>query len=171
MTDCVSIDNKNAGFYVEGGDSVVFTRCTDRGSTYGWKVVKNARNIRLEDCTSAGAEKWAFWSAFATNITLARFRQVDAQGDRGYQSMLGWYYDEPVYQLPVTWSSFEITASGNMSVPIINQEGSGNTYRLSWEGDATPRRRPSRRSCRRRRRRPVRPSRRSRPRPRRAARP
>ena len=79
VTDCASVDNKNAGFYVEGGDNVVFTRCTDRDSTYGWKVVKNARNIRLEDCTSTGAEKWAFWSAFATNITLARFRQVDAR--------------------------------------------------------------------------------------------
>ena len=95
MTDCTSIDNKNAGFYVEGGDNVVFTRCTDRDSTYGWKVVKNAKNIRLEDCESYGAEKWALWSAFATNITLARFRQVDAQGDRGYQSILGWYYDNP----------------------------------------------------------------------------
>ena len=31
VTDCISIDNKNAGFYVEGGDSVVFTRCTDTG--------------------------------------------------------------------------------------------------------------------------------------------
>ena len=139
VTDCTSIDNKNAGFYVEGGDNVIFTRCTDRGSTYGWKVVKNARNIRLEDCASYSAERWALWSAFATNITLARFREVDAAGDQGYQSMLGWYYDNPSYQFPVTSSSFEIAASNsNRSLGIINRAGSGNTYTLSWEGDQTP---------------------------------
>ncbi len=138
VTDCTSIDNKNAGFYVEGGDNVVFTRCTDSGSTYGWKVVKNARNIRLEDCESDGADVWAFWSAYATNITLARFRQADAGGDRGYQSMLGWYYDNPSYQQPVTASSFEITAANsNRSLGIINQAGSGNVYTLRWEGDVT----------------------------------
>ncbi len=136
VTDCQSIDNKNAGFYVEGGDQVVFTRCTDRNSTYGWKIVKNARNIRLEDCASYGAEEWALWSAFASNVTLARFRQVDATGGRGYQSILGWYYDNPNYQLPVTGSSFEIMASGNRSLPIINQPV-GNIYQLSWEGDVT----------------------------------
>ena len=139
VTDCASIDNKNAGFYVEGGDSVVFTRCTDRDSTYGWKIVKNARNIRLEDCASYGAHEWALWSAYAANITLVRFRQVDAGGGRGYQSMLGWYYDEPSYQLPVTGSRFEITASGgDPSLGIINQAGSGNTYLLTREGESTP---------------------------------
>ncbi len=137
VTDCVSVDNKNAGFYVEGGSSVVFTRCSDTGSTYGWKVVKNARNIRLQDCTTTDAERWAFWSAYATNITLARFRQVGAGGDRGFQSMLGWYYDVPAYQQPVTSSSFEITASGDRSLGIINQAGTGNTYQLRWEGDPT----------------------------------
>ena len=137
VTDCVSIENKNAGFYVEGGDSVVFTRCTDTGSTYGWKVVKNARNIRLEDCESDGAAKWAFWSSYATNITLNGFREIDAGGDRDFQSMLGWYYDVPAYQQPVTASSFEITASGDRSLGIINQAGSGNTYDLNWEGGAT----------------------------------
>ncbi len=138
VTDCVSIDNKNAGFYVEGGDSVVFTRCTDTGSTYGWKVVKNARNIRLEDCESDGAERWAFWSAYATNITLNGFRQIDAGGDRDFQSMLGWYYDVPAYQQPVTQSSFEIAAANSdRTLGIINQAGSGNTYDLSWEGGVT----------------------------------
>lgn len=136
VTDCQSIDNKNAGFYVEGGDQVVFTRCTDRNSTYGWKIVKNARNIRLDDCASYGAEEWALWSAYASNITLDGFRQVDAAGGRGYQSILGWYYDNPSYQQPVTGSSFEITASGNRSVPIINQPA-GNAYLLRWEGDVT----------------------------------
>jgi PKD repeat protein len=137
VTDCTSIDNRNAGFYVEGGDQVVFTRCTDRNSSYGWKIVKNVHNIRLEDCASYGAEEWALWSSYATNITLADFLQVDAVGGRGYQSMLGWYYDNPLYQQPVTGSSFEITASGNRSIPIINQPA-GNVYTLRWEGDPTP---------------------------------
>ena len=136
VSDCQSIDNKNAGFYVEGGDQVVFTRCTDRNSTYGWKIVKNARNIRLEDCVSYGAGEWAFWSAFASNITLVRFRQVDANGGQGFQSILGWYYGNPSYELPVTGSSFEITASGNRSLPILN-EPPGNTYLLRWDGDPT----------------------------------
>ena len=136
VTDCQSIDNKNAGFYVEGGDQVVFTRCTDRNSTYGWKIVKSARNIRLEDCASYGAEEWALWSAFASNITLTRFHQVDSVGGRGFQSILGWYYGNPSYELPVTGSTFDITASGNRSVPIINQPP-GNTYLLRWNGDLT----------------------------------
>ncbi len=132
VSDCQSIDNKNAGYYVEGGDQVVFSRCTDRNSTYGWKVVKNARNIRLEDCTSYGAEEWALWSSYASNITLTRFRQVDAAGGRGFQSILGWYYGNPSYELPVTGSTFEITASGNRSIPIINQPP-GNSYILRWD--------------------------------------
>ena len=139
VTDCASVDNKNAGFYVEGGDNVVFTRCTDTGSTYGWKVVKNARNIVLDDCTSAGALEWAFWSAFSRNIQLNGFQSVGAAGGRGYMSMLGWYYDEPAYQFDVTDSHFEITASGgDPSHGIINQAGSGNTYLLTREGSATP---------------------------------
>ncbi len=137
VTDCVSINNKNAGFYVEGGDSVVFTRCTDTGSTYGWKVVKNAKNIILEDCTSSEAERWAFWSAYATNITLTGFRSLDAGGDLGVYSDLGWYYNEPAYQQPVTRSSFEISATGDHSFAIINQTP-GNVYDLNWEGDVTP---------------------------------
>lgn len=136
VTDCQSIDNKNAGFYVEGGDQVVFSRCTDRNSTYGWKIVKSARNIRLEDCASYGAEEWALWSAFASNLTLARFHQVDSVGGRGFQSILGWYYGNPSYELPVTGSTFDITASGNRSVPIINQPA-GNTYLLRWDEGPT----------------------------------
>ncbi len=139
VTDCASIDNKNAGFYVEGGDNVVFTRCTDRESrpTAG-RSSRTRRTSGSRTARAYGAEKWSLWSAFATNITLARFRQVDAQGDQGYQSILGWYYDNPSYQQPVTQSTFEITASNsNRSLAIINQEGSGNTYHLTWEGDAT----------------------------------
>ncbi len=67
---------------------------------------------------------------------MTNFRHTGVASDRGSQSILGWYKDEAAYQLPVTDSSFEITAVGN-GMPIINQDGSRNTYTLRREGTAT----------------------------------
>jgi PKD repeat protein len=135
LTNCISENNKNAGFFVQGGKDVVFNGCTDTGSTYGWKIVKAASDITLNDCTTSDNQFWGLWSAFANHIVLNRFSQNNIHGNLNYQSMLGWYYDEDAYQLPVTDSSFNITAYGDTSLPIINQEGAGNTYSLSWSSD------------------------------------
>ena len=100
------------------------------------RSARPASDIAITDCTSANNRRWALWLAFSRRITVANFRHTGVAGDRGYQSILGWYKDEPEYQLPVTDSSFEITAVGN-GMPIINQEGSRNTYTLMREGTAT----------------------------------
>ncbi|ACL17071.1 PKD domain-containing protein [Methanosphaerula palustris] len=133
LTNCISENNKNAGYFVQGGNNVVFNGCTDTGSTYGWKIVKAASDITLNNCTTSDNLFWGLWSAFADHIVLNHFSQNNIGGNLNYQSMLGWYYDEEAYQYPVTDSSFNITAYGNnTSLPIINQEGQGNTYSLSW---------------------------------------
>ena len=142
LTNCVSENNKNAGYFVQGGKDVVFNGCTDTGSAYGWKIAKAASDITLNNCTTSDNLFWGLWSAFADHIVLNRFSQNNIHGYLSYQSMLGWYYDEGDYQLPVTDSSFNITAFGDPSLPIINQEGQGNTYSLSWgstdSGNTTP---------------------------------
>ena len=136
LENCVSFNNRNCGYYVHGGADSSFDGCTDDGSTYGWKVCKASERISITDCTSANNRRWALWLAFSRGITVTDFRHTGVAGDRGYQSILGWYKDEAAYQLPVTDSSFEITAVGN-GMPIINQEGSRNTYTLRREGTAT----------------------------------
>ena len=133
LYDCQSLNNRNCGYYVHAGDESSFTGCTDDGSTYGWKVCKASEDISIADCTSADNRRWALWLAFSQRIRVANFRHSGVVSDRGYQSILGWYKDEDAYQLPVTDSSFEITAAGN-GMPIINQEGSRNTYTLRYEG-------------------------------------
>ncbi len=129
LENCVSFNNRNCGYYVHGGANSSFVGCTDDGSTYGWKVCKASEVITITDCTSRNNLRWAFWLAFSRQIRVEDFRHSGVVGDRGYQSILGWYKDEAPYQLPVTDSSFEITAGGN-GMPIINQDGDGNTYTL-----------------------------------------
>ena len=133
LVDCRSFNNRNCGYYVHAGDGSSFDGCTDDGSTYGWKVCKASEDISIVDCTSANNRRWAMWLAFSQRIRVANFRHSGVVSDRGYQSILGWYKDEAAYQLPVTDSSFEITAVGN-GMPIINKDGSRNTYALRYEG-------------------------------------
>ena len=136
LEDCLSFNNRNCGYYVHAGDGSSFSGCTDVGSTYGWKVCKASSDIAITDCTSTSNSRWALWLAFSRRLTVDGFRHTGVASDRGYQSILGWYKDEPEYQQPVTDSSFEITACGN-GMPIINQDGSGNTYALAREGTAS----------------------------------
>jgi hypothetical protein len=131
LENCQSLNNRNAGFYVHGGADSSFTNCTDRSSTYGWKVCKASSDIELRDCSSWDNLRWALWLSFSERINVYNFQHTDVVGDRGTQSILGWYKDEAKYQQPVTDSHFEITAYGN-GMPIINQAGSGNTYILSY---------------------------------------
>ena len=131
LTDCSSIDNRNAGFYVQGGENVRFDGCSDLNSTYGWLIVKSSSRIVLEGCRSDDARVWALWSAYASRITVADFTQVGAGAARGVQSMLGWYRDDARYGRPVTDSSFEIAASGPAGTAPITREGSGNRYTIT----------------------------------------
>jgi len=131
LYDCISINNRNAGFYVHSGDSSSFDHCTDVGSTYGWKVCKASSNIDIvNNCASTNNLRWALWLSFSRDITVSQFQHYNVRGDRGYQNILGWYKDEPKYQQPVTGSEFDITAYGN-GMPIINQPG-GNIYSISY---------------------------------------
>ena len=132
LTNCKAINNRNAGYFVQGGRNIVFNACTDDGSTYGWKIVKWSSGVTLNDCRASDNKEWALWSAFADHITLNRFVQDNAGGLYGNQSMLGWYYDNPDYQQPVDDSYFDITAYGNHALPILNVNGTGNTYLLRW---------------------------------------
>jgi FlaG/FlaF family flagellin (archaellin) len=131
LTNCVSLNNRNAGFYVHAGENCDFTDCQDTGSTYGWKVCKASSDITLTDCISRENPRWALWLSFSQGIYVDNFQQYNIVGDRGYQNILGWYKDEAKYQQPVTDSEFHITAYGN-GMPIINRAGSGNTYSLSY---------------------------------------
>ncbi|ACL17649.1 PKD domain containing protein [Methanosphaerula palustris E1-9c] len=132
LTNCKAINNRNAGFFVQGGRNIIFNDCTDDGSSYGWKIVKWSSGVTLNDCTASDNKIWALWSAFADHITLNRFVQDNAGGLYGTQSMLGWYYGEPAYEQPVNDSYFDITAYGNHALPIINFNGTGNIYYLRW---------------------------------------
>ena len=129
LVNCTSEKNRNAGYFVHGGRNVTFERCTDSGSTYGWKVVKDSQGVALDDCATAGNLEWGLWAAYADDIVLKGFEQRSVTGKDGYQSMLGWYYGNPDYEKPVTNSHFEIAADGTL--PAINQAGTGNTYELT----------------------------------------
>ncbi len=131
LENCLSQNNRNAGYYVHGGQNSSFIGCKDVGSTYGWKVCKASEDITLTGCSSENNLRWALWLSFSRRIIVEDFHQVDVTGDRGYQNMLGWYKDEPKYQQPVTDSLLDITASGN-TMPIINRAGSGNRYYLYY---------------------------------------
>ena len=89
-----------------------FEDCSDRGSTYGWVIVKSSHGIALAGCRSDQARIWALWAAYASRLAVTDFTQTGAGAARGVQSMLGWYRDDPRYGRPVTDSSFEIAASG-----------------------------------------------------------
>ncbi len=132
LTNCRAINNRNAGYFVQGGRNIVFNGCTDDGSSYGWKIVKWSSGVTLNDCRASDNKIWAIWSAFADHVALNRFVQDNAGGLDGYQSMLGWYYGEPAYEHPVDDSYFDITAYGNHALPILNVNGTGNTYLLRW---------------------------------------
>jgi len=63
-------------------------------------------------------------------ISSRTILQDHITGDRGTQSILGWYKDDSRYGLPVTDSHFQINST-NSTVPIINKDGGGNTYLLT----------------------------------------
>jgi hypothetical protein len=129
LNNCISVNNKNAGFFVHDGLNTVFNNCVDQGSSYGFKIVKGCADITLNDCQARNNKDWALWTAFTKNLQVKNFFQANAGGKSGYQDNLGYYYGEPQYELPVEGSSFDITAYGS-SLPILNQDGSGNTYSL-----------------------------------------
>ena len=129
LVNCTSENNRNAGFFVHGGRTVTFEECTDTGSTYGWKVVKDSHDITLKDCATTGNLEWGLWAADAERLVLDGFEQRGIQGKDGYQSILGWYYGNPAYEKPVTDSRFEIAADGTL--PAINQEGTNNQYEVT----------------------------------------
>ena len=129
LVNCTSEKNRNAGFFVHGGRTVTFENCSDVGSTYGWKVVKDSHDVTLEGCRTAGNLEWGLWAADAKRLVLDGFEQRGVRGKDGYQSMLGWYYGNPAYEKPVTSSRFEIAADG--SLPAINQAGANNQYEVT----------------------------------------
>lgn len=129
LLNCTSERNRNAGFFVHGGRNVTFDGCTDTGSTYGWKVVKDSQGVALDGCATANNLEWGLWAAYADDIVLKGFTQRNVTGKDGYQSMLGWYYGNPDYEKPVTDSLFEIAADG--SLPAVNQAGTGNMYEIT----------------------------------------
>jgi hypothetical protein len=131
LTDCSSVHNRNAGFYVQGGEAIRFDDCSDRGSTYGWAIVKSSHGVTLAGCRSDQPRIWAIWAAYASRLAVTDFTQAGAGGARGVQSMLGWYKDDARYGRPVTDSSFEITTSGPAGTAPITREGPGNRYEIT----------------------------------------
>jgi hypothetical protein len=129
VINCTSENNRNAGFFVQGGRNVTFERCTDRGSTYGWKVVKDSQGVALDDCATSSNLEWGIWSAYTDDLIVKSFEQRNVTGKDGYQSMLGWYYGNPDYEKPVTNSLLEIAADGTL--PAVNQAGTGNQYEVT----------------------------------------
>ncbi|NLX50444.1 MAG: right-handed parallel beta-helix repeat-containing protein [Methanospirillum sp.] len=132
LKNCVSINNKNAGFFAHDGVNTTFDNCIDIGSTYGFKIVKGCKDITLRDCWSQDAKEWAFWGAFGDNIRVENFHQMNMGGkavDGGAptQSNIGWYYHDPQYHHSVSNSYFDITGYGP-SIDIMNRYGNGNTY-------------------------------------------
>jgi len=153
LVDCLSVHNRNYGFYDEQDGDNALERCVDIGSGYGYKFCKNVRNVSLVDCVSVDAANWAFRAAFADDLRLEYFCQYNAPGRADVaprvQSVLGWYQGEPQYERPVTNSRLEITASGS-TLPVLNigdaynPNARGNTCALatSDETDAGPDRTP-----------------------------
>ncbi len=130
LQDCRSVHNRNAGFYVQGGSALRYDRCSDVGSTYGWRIGKSSQGIELENCSSRDARVWALWAAYTSRLEVTNFTQTDAGGARGVQSILGWYKDEGRYGRPVTDSFFGITAVGSTALSPITRDGSGNRYEI-----------------------------------------
>jgi hypothetical protein len=131
LTGCSAVHNRNAGFYVQGGERIRFDDCSDQNSTYGWLVVKSSHDVVLAGCRADQPRIWALWAAYSSRLTLTDFAQVGAGSARGVQSLLGWYKDDGRYGRPVTDSSFEIAAQGPPGAAPINREGSGNRYAIT----------------------------------------
>ena len=129
LVNCTSEKNRNAGFFVHGGRNVTFEDCSDDGSTYGWKVVKDSHDVTLDGCRTGNNLEWGLWAADAERLVLDGFEQRGVRGADGYQSILGWYYGNPAYEKPVTDSRFEIAADGTL--PAINQDGTNNQYEVA----------------------------------------
>lgn len=142
LKNCVSENNKNAGFFAHDGSNTTFDGCIDIGSTYGFKIVKGCTDITLKDCWSQDAKEWAFWGAFGTNIRLENFQQINMGGkavDGGAptQSIIGWYYHDAQYHHSVSNSYFDITGYGP-NTEVLNQEGISNTYILNRASSPYP---------------------------------
>ncbi|NLX49661.1 MAG: hypothetical protein GXY82_07325 [Methanospirillum sp.] len=129
LVNCSSADNRNAGFFVHEGSNVTFSGCTDDGSTYGWKVVKNSRDVTLRDCETKNNLEWGLWGAWTDGLVLESFVQRNVTGKDGYQSILGWYYGNDKFEKPVTNSRFVIAADGTL--PAINEAGENNVYEVT----------------------------------------
>ena len=129
IVNCTSERNKNAGFFVHGGRNATFEECTDIGSTYGFKIVKDSRGVTLRNCATSDNLEWGLWAAWTDRLVLSGFSQKNVTGKDGYQSILGWYYGNPDYEKPVKNSRFEIAADGNL--PVLNEAGTNNRYDLT----------------------------------------
>lgn len=129
IINCTSEKNKNAGFFVHGGRNATFEECSDVGSTYGFKIVKDSREVTLRNCATSNNLEWGLWAAWADRLVLSGFTQKNVTGKDGYQSILGWYYRNPDYEKPVKNSRFEIAADGDL--PILNEAGTNNRYDLT----------------------------------------
>jgi hypothetical protein len=136
VEDCISVNNKNNGFWVwQCAKNVLIRNCEDRGSDIAFQV-RTGTNIRLQNCVSREARTYGLY-AWGTVGQVLEVQVVDPVRDEGYIS-IGKRLGHTNENWGCSNNVFTIAVSGApIDQPLANNIGSNNQIRIV-EGAAPP---------------------------------
>ena len=111
LTNCVSVNSKNNGFWVwQGAKDVVLNGCTDDGSDKSFQV-RTGSNLKFNNCISKNARTHALYMWGSSGVVFDNFKIYNPKKSSGAVS-LGLREDHPNDPWPVTGCTLEILLSG-----------------------------------------------------------
>ena len=111
LTNCVSINSKNNGFWVwQGAKDVILNGCTDDGSDKAFQV-RTGSNLKFNNCISKNPRTYALYMWGSSGVVFDNFKIYNPKKSSGAVS-LGLREDHPNDPWPVTGCTLEILLSG-----------------------------------------------------------
>jgi hypothetical protein len=126
LNNCVSVNNKNNGFWLwQGSKDVILNGCTDDGSDKAFQV-RTGTNLKFNDCISKNARTYALYMWGSSGVVFNNFRIYQPEEDQRRRSALGLREDHPNDPWPVTGCTLEILLTGADTATLIRYHNAKN---------------------------------------------
>ncbi len=140
LTNCVSVNSKNNGFWVwQGAKDVILNGCTDDGSDKSFQV-RTGTNLKFNNCVSKNARTHALYMWGSSGVVFGNFKIYNPKKSSGAIS-LGLREDHPNDPWAVTGCTLDILLSGadpNTLIRYYNAKNNQITINGFTPGTETP---------------------------------
>ncbi len=135
LNNCVSVNNKNNGFWVwQGAKDISLNGCTDDGSDKAFQV-RTGTNMRFTNCVSKNARTYALYMWGTSGAVFSNFQIYNPKKTSG-AILLGLREDHPNDPWPVTGCTLDIKLSGADPNTLIRYyNAKNNLITINGAGD------------------------------------